>query len=93
MATSGHSEPVILQLPVDIADETLMNLIDEVDGERQEDREAGRPPSLVLKKLSRALDEFATTLITMLVPSLTTGNGIVAVSAFPLASSSRRSIK
>jgi hypothetical protein len=40
------------------ADDTLSSLIDEVDGEREEDREAGRPPQLVLKKLSRALDEF-----------------------------------
>jgi hypothetical protein len=42
------------------ADDTLSNLIDDVDGVREEDREAGRPPKLVLKKLSRALDEFAT---------------------------------
>jgi hypothetical protein len=42
------------------ADDTLSNLIDEVDGVREEDREAGRPPQLVLKKLSRALDEFGT---------------------------------
>jgi hypothetical protein len=30
------------------------------DGVREEDREAGRPPQLVLKKLSRALEEFGT---------------------------------
>jgi len=42
------------------ADDTLSSLIDEVDGVREEDREAGRPPQLVLKKLSRALDEFGT---------------------------------
>jgi hypothetical protein len=42
------------------ADDTLSNLIDEVDGAREEDREAGRPSQLVLKKLSRALDEFGT---------------------------------
>lgn len=42
------------------ADDTLTSLIDEIDGARREERQAGRPPSLVLKKLSRALDEFAT---------------------------------
>jgi len=42
------------------ADDTLSNLIDDVDGVREEDHEAGRPPQLVLKKLSRALDEFGT---------------------------------
>ena len=42
------------------ADDTLSNLIDDVDGVREEDREAGRPPQLVLKKLSRALEEFGT---------------------------------
>jgi hypothetical protein len=42
------------------ADDTLSSLIDEVDGVREEDRDAGRPPLLVLKKLSRALEEFAT---------------------------------
>jgi hypothetical protein len=40
--------------------DTLSSLIDEVDGTREEDREAGRPPQLVLKKLSCALDEFGT---------------------------------
>jgi hypothetical protein len=42
------------------ADDTLSSLIDEVYGVREEDRDAGRPPLLVLKKLSRALEEFAT---------------------------------
>ncbi|MDM0109305.1 hypothetical protein QTH97_30515 [Variovorax sp. J22R24] len=42
------------------ADGALGDLIDEVDIARNEDREAGRPPSVVLKKLARALDEFAT---------------------------------
>jgi hypothetical protein len=42
------------------ADDTLSSLIDEVDGVREEDRDAGRPPLLVLKKLSRALEGFAT---------------------------------
>ena len=42
------------------ADETLSDLIDDVDGAREEDREAGRPAQIVLKKLSRALDEFGT---------------------------------
>jgi hypothetical protein len=42
------------------ADDTLSNIIDDVDGVRGEDREAGRPPQLVLKKLSRALEEFGT---------------------------------
>ncbi len=34
------------------ADDTLSSLIDEVDGVREEDRDAGRPPLLVLKKLA-----------------------------------------
>jgi hypothetical protein len=42
------------------ADDTLSSLIDAVDGVREEDRAAGRPPQLVLKKLSRALEEFGT---------------------------------
>jgi hypothetical protein len=42
------------------ADDTLSSLIDEVDGVREEDRDARRPPLLVLKKLSRALEGFAT---------------------------------
>jgi hypothetical protein len=42
------------------ADETLMSLIDEIDGVREEDRDASRPPYLLLKKLSRAVEEFAT---------------------------------
>lgn len=42
------------------ANDSLSNLIDEMDGIREEDRDAGRPPQLVLKKLSRALDEFGT---------------------------------
>jgi hypothetical protein len=42
------------------ADDTLSSLIDDVDGVREEDRDAGRPPQLVLKKLSRALEEFGT---------------------------------
>jgi hypothetical protein len=42
------------------ADETLSDLIDDVEGAREEDREAGRPAQIVLKKLSRALDEFGT---------------------------------
>ena len=41
-------------------DETLTDLIDDVEGAREEDREAGRPTQSVLKKLSRALDEFGT---------------------------------
>ena len=42
------------------AGETLSALIDEVDSARGEDKEAGRPVHAVLKKLSRALDEFDT---------------------------------
>ena len=42
------------------AGETLSELIDEVDGARAEDTEAGRTVHLVLKKLSRALEEFDT---------------------------------
>ena len=42
------------------ADDTLSSLIDDVDGVREEDRDAGRLPQLVLKKLSRALEEFGT---------------------------------
>ena len=36
------------------------HILDEVENVRNQDREAGRPPSVVLKKLARALDEFAT---------------------------------
>ena len=39
---------------------TLSELIDDIDGARAEDNEAGRPTHAVLKKLSRALDEFDT---------------------------------
>ena len=42
------------------ADETLYDLLDEINGVREQDRQAGRPPSVVLRKLDRALDEFAT---------------------------------
>jgi hypothetical protein len=38
------------------ADDTLSSLIDEVDGVREEDREAGRPPQLVLKKCRHPLN-------------------------------------
>jgi hypothetical protein len=42
------------------ADDTLSSLIDDVDGVRGDDRGAGRPRQLVLKKASRALEEFGT---------------------------------
>src|SRR6266404_5150767 len=42
------------------ADETLTDLMFEVDGAMEEDREAGRPAHLVLKKLACALEEFGT---------------------------------
>jgi hypothetical protein len=42
------------------ADETLTDLMLEVDGAIDEDREAGRRAHLVLKKLARALEEFGT---------------------------------
>ncbi len=42
------------------ADETLTDLMFEVNGAMEEDREAGRPAQLVLKKLARALEEFGT---------------------------------
>jgi hypothetical protein len=42
------------------ADETLTDLMFEVDGAIEEDREARRPAHLVLKKLARALEEFGT---------------------------------
>ena len=42
------------------ADETLTDLMFEVDGAIDEDREARRPAHLVLKKLARALEEFGT---------------------------------
>ena len=45
------------------AGETLSELIDQVDAVRHEEREAGRPAHAVLKKLSRALDEFDTYLV------------------------------
>jgi hypothetical protein len=42
------------------ADETLTDLMFEVDGAIEEDREAGRPAHLILKKLARALEDFCT---------------------------------
>jgi hypothetical protein len=42
------------------ADETLTDLMFEVDGAIEEDREARRPVQLVLEKLARALEEFGT---------------------------------
>jgi hypothetical protein len=42
------------------ADETLTDLMFEIDGAIQEDHEARRPASIILKKLARALEEFAT---------------------------------
>jgi hypothetical protein len=42
------------------ADETLTDLMDEVDGALEEDRAAGRTAHVVLKKLYRALEEFST---------------------------------
>ena len=42
------------------ADETLTDLMFDVDGATDEDREAGRSADLVLKKFARALDEFGT---------------------------------
>jgi hypothetical protein len=41
-------------------DETLTDLMFEVDGAIDEDRDARRPANLVLKKLARALEEFGT---------------------------------
>ncbi|MGC2463016.1 MAG: hypothetical protein WA446_18905 [Steroidobacteraceae bacterium] len=42
------------------ADETLTDLMFEVDGAIEEDQEAQRPAHLVLKKLARALEEIGT---------------------------------
>ena len=42
------------------ADETLYDLLEDIADVREEQREAGLPSSVVLKKLDRALDEFAT---------------------------------
>ena len=42
------------------ATDTLTALIDAIDGAREESRQSGRPTQIVLKKLSRALDEFGT---------------------------------
>ena len=57
------------------ADETLYDLLEEIDGVRKQDGQAGRPPSVVLRKLDRALDEFATYVDNkMPVPSSTTGS-------------------
>jgi hypothetical protein len=42
------------------ADVTLTDLMFEVDGAIDEDRDARRPANLVLKKLARALEEFGT---------------------------------
>jgi hypothetical protein len=42
------------------ADEILYDLLEDIADVREEQREAGLPSSVVLKKLDRALDEFAT---------------------------------
>jgi hypothetical protein len=42
------------------ADETLTDLMFEMDGAIEEDRDARRPVHLVLKKLARAVEEFGT---------------------------------
>lgn len=42
------------------ADETLYDLLEDIADVREEQRKAGLPSSVVLKKLDRALDEFAT---------------------------------
>ena len=42
------------------ADDTLNDLLYEIDDLREKDRQMGQPPLVVLKKLARALDEFAT---------------------------------
>jgi hypothetical protein len=42
------------------ADETLTDLMFEVDGAMEEDREAKRPAHVVLKKFAHALEEFGT---------------------------------
>ena len=42
------------------ADDALNDLLYEIEDLREKDRETGQPPSVVLKKLARALDEFAT---------------------------------
>ncbi len=42
------------------ADESLTDLMDDVDSALEEDRAAGRPAHTVLKKLSRALEELTT---------------------------------
>jgi len=42
------------------ADETLTDLMDEIYGALEEDRAAGRPLPVVLKKLLRTLEEFGT---------------------------------
>jgi hypothetical protein len=42
------------------ADETLTDLMFEIDGAIQEDQQARRSASIILKKLARALEEFAT---------------------------------
>ena len=40
--------------------ETLTDLMFEIDGAIQEDQQARRSASIILKKLARALEEFAT---------------------------------
>ena len=41
------------------ADDTLNSLLEEIDDVREQERQAGCPSSVVLKKLARAVDEFA----------------------------------
>ena len=41
-------------------EQTISALVDDIDGAREADQREGRAASLVLKKLSRGLDEFGT---------------------------------
>lgn len=73
--------------------ETFSELIDDIEGARSEDTEAGGPAHAALKKLSRTLDEFDTCLAGNANAIVNYGDGIVAASVFRPVSWSRRSIR
>ena len=75
------------------ADGTLYDLLEEIDGVREQDRQAGRPPSVVLRKLDRALDEFATYIDNNAGAIVNYGSGTDAGSALQPASSNSRSTR
>lgn len=73
------------------ADETLTDLMFEVDGAMDEDREARRPAHVVLKKLARPLEEFGIYIDNNASGIVNYWSGIGAGSAYRRVSLNRRS--